>query len=233
MAGWIDRLWLPAVAFAPALLLLDLSGVSLGEVGRMWLPWMAVGVVVAALFLSQTNATTSYPLVLSLIALQTLFFTLFLRVTATGMPDYQPRLPNWNAPAISQPLNAQVGNFGLLAGYDLSRPEAEKLQLTLYWQALQRPAEPYTVFVHLVDSNGQIQAQQDAMPLQNSLPTSCWQAGEWITDSYELEVGDVPAGDYSLEIGLYYLPTLNRLPIAGPTTPPYDRIILQRLTIGD
>lgn len=228
----LGRAWLPAVAFGPALLLLDLSGVSLGEVGRMWLPWMAVGVVVAALALGQVPSTASYPLVLSLMALQTLFFTLFLRVTATGMPDYQPRSPNWNAPAISQPVNGQVGSFALLAGYELSRPE-QQLELTLYWQALQRPAEPYTVFVHLVDSNGQIQAQQDAMPLQNSLPTTCWQAGEWLVDRYQLDVGNVPAGVYTLEMGLYYLPTLNRLPIAGPTTPPYDRIILQQLTIDE
>lgn len=49
-------------------------------------------------------------------------------------------------------------------------------------------ARPYTVFTHLVDQRGELQGQQDNMPVQDDLPTTCWQTGEFVTDTYEIPV---------------------------------------------
>lgn len=205
------------LALSSGILLLDLSGVSLGEVGRLWLPWMALACLVAALWLAR--GTASYKMVLGLMLVQTLSFTLFLRASATGMPDYSPRSPRFDSPSPAERIEVTVGDSARLVGYSLDSERlkpGEALQLSLYWQAKEQADRPYTVFVHLVDQAGQIQAQQDNMPRQNSLPTTCWQRGEYIVDPYTISLAeDVTPGTYTIQIGMYYLPTGKRLPVGG------------------
>jgi hypothetical protein len=62
----------------------------------------------------------------------------------------------------------------------------------------------YTGFVHLLDANGQIVAQDDHVPLQNQYPTTRWVNGEVVEDRFVLRLpADLPPGEYALEIGLY------------------------------
>jgi hypothetical protein len=56
--------------------------------------------------------------------------------------------------------------------------------------------------------------QIDTWPLQGTYPTSRWQAGEVVHDSYTIQLqGDVPPGDYRLLLGWYLLATQERLPV--------------------
>ncbi len=89
-----------------------------------------------------------------------------------------------------------------LPGFDLVQEEST-LALTVYWQALQRMDTDYTVFVHLLDEQGNIVAQDDALPRRSTYPTSWWEASEIVADTILLNLTAVPPGEYVLAIGLY------------------------------
>ncbi|MDE3074230.1 MAG: hypothetical protein KGJ86_02275 [Chloroflexota bacterium] len=84
--------------------------------------------------------------------------------------------------------------------------------LGLRWQAMAAPSRDYTVYVHLLDAHGRIVAQADGQPRGGDFPTSTWLPGDRVEDRHTLSV---PPGRYTVEVGLYYLPTLERLP-GGP-----------------
>jgi hypothetical protein len=96
---------------------------------------------------------------------------------------------------------------------------SSKLQLTLFWQPLARPSTDYTTFVHFRTSDGATVAQSDSQPLAGVYPTSRWQPAETIIDPITLPLPeDLPAGTYTLFVGLYRLDTLERLPVANDTS---------------
>jgi len=219
-----------ALSVTGAMLAMDIAGVARGEVGRMWLLWMPAACLIGAIGLQGTSGRRLYRLTLSLMAFQALIFTLFLRVAQTGMPRYEARQPHMDRPTSHQPLEIQFGDEIALLGYDLASTQiapGDPLQLTLYWQALDRPDIAYTVFTHLFDEEGQLQGQQDNMPQQNGLPTTCWIAGEVIPDPYEIQLPvDAPPGTYRVEVGLYWLESGERLAASGPDAAWPDRIQL-------
>ena len=114
------------------------------------------------------------------------------------------------------PVNAQFGDSILLDSYAISAPPAagKTMGVTLYWQALSSPTADYTVFVHLLDEQGQIVAAHDGMPAGNSFPTSAWPAGLLVEDKHTIELpSDLASGNYKLNAGLYMLETGERLPV--------------------
>ena len=117
------------------------------------------------------------------------------------------RTHNFDKP---KPQTAQAAQFGdaiRLVGDDLDRKQirpGEPLTLVLHWQALKAADKPYTVFVHLLDANGQVIGQKDAQPMNGEAPTDVWQTNEYIADEYSFDVTpSAPHGAASLEIGLY------------------------------
>ena len=118
---------------------------------------------------------------------------------------------------IPHPAYADVGQDFRLLGYDLKPTQArpgETLHLTLYWEAVRKPAGDYTVFAHLIDPGGQMRAQEDNQPQDGMYPTYLWDEGERVQDEYELTIApDAPPGTYQIAVGMYYLPTLERLSV--------------------
>lgn len=219
-----------ALTITGTMLALNISGVARGEVGRMWLLWMPVACLICAIGLENAGRQHLYRLALVLMALQALMFKLFLRVSPTGMPAYQPRWPDTQEPPIAQRVEARFGEEIALLGFDLDADQiapGDTLHLTLYWQALDRPDVPYTVFVHLLDADEKLWSQQDNMPVRNTIPATCWIPAEFITDPYDLIIAaDTPPGLYWLEVGLYWLRTGERLPVSGPNATFPDRVLL-------
>ncbi len=207
---------LPALTVSGVLVAVNVAGVSPGEVGRLWMPWMTGTVIVTALWLHRRSwSQRNYALLIGLLALQSLWMTLFLRVSPTGMPSYIPRQPG--NPTVATPLHVTFDQDIRLVGYAVEPAQTTPggtVDLTLYWQAETRPALPYTVFAHLTDADGALRAQNDSMPAGNTLPTSCWLPGEVVEDHRPIAIpADIPPGVYTIQVGLYYLPTLVRLPI--------------------
>ncbi|NKQ35121.1 MAG: hypothetical protein HF973_05830 [Chloroflexi bacterium] len=104
-----------------------------------------------------------------------------------------------------------------LTGYTISNLQSPNLpiSLTLLWKAENETAVSYRVFVHLLDENGQIIAQDDAEPANWNRPTTGWTAGEYILDEHTLTLpAELRDGPFTLRIGLYDPATGERLPTA-------------------
>jgi hypothetical protein len=108
----------------------------------------------------------------------------------------------------------------------------QPLHLTLTWHALASPRDSFTVFIHLIDGAGRYVAGHDYTPLGGACPTYLWfpkwLPGQTLTDPYRLiPPADLPPGDYWLEVGMYGMTSLRRLPVvdlAGNLAG--DRVIL-------
>jgi len=128
-----------------------------------------------------------------------------------GTLEVQPLARTFAAPAPEVSLAADFGEAIRLLGYDLAT-EGGQLALTVYWQALAEMETRYTVFVHLVDENGQILAQRDSAPRGGNYPTSLWMTGEIISETYTLPL---PEGQYRVRLGFYEPETGARLHYEG------------------
>ena len=86
--------------------------------------------------------------------------------------------------------------------------------MTLFWDSLKPPDQDFTVFVHLLDENGQIVASHDGMPMENRFPTRAWKQGQIISDRHRLDLpASLEPGSYQVNVGLYLLETGERLPV--------------------
>jgi hypothetical protein len=126
------------------------------------------------------------------------------------------------APAVEHQIDMRLGDALALYGYSQSACERAQhavplpqgtgcIHIELVWHALAEVDTDYTVFVHVVDTNGNIVAQRDVMPLDNTYPTRLWAAGEYIADTHRF--ADLPPGEYRLRVGLYDQSTGQRLPV--------------------
>jgi len=106
-----------------------------------------------------------------------------------------------------QPLKVRWENgIELTAIWLPSQPLAAGagLRVQFAWQTSQPLSRDLTVFVHLVNAQGEIVAQQDRPPFHGRWPTPVWRPGEVLRDTYELELPDaLPASRYALRFGFY------------------------------
>ena len=87
------------------------------------------------------------------------------------------------------------------------------LRVALWWEALAPLEVDYTVFVHLVDENGQLAGTGDGPPLGGAFPTSVWNPGDWVPDEHDIPLPpDLPSGVYTVQVGWYDPTTGARLP---------------------
>ncbi|HET91932.1 MAG TPA: DUF2723 domain-containing protein [Chloroflexi bacterium] len=129
---------------------------------------------------------------------------------------------------------ARSGWRGREAGWEepLAVRAGRPLHLTLTWHALTTPRDSYTVFIHLIDGAGRPVLGHDYTPLGGACPTYLWfpkwLPGQSFIDPYRLVVpADLSPGDYWLEVGLYGMTSLRRLPVVDLTGHlAGDRVIL-------
>jgi hypothetical protein len=128
------------------------------------------------------------------------------------------RPQRFDVPTLPHTINKQLGGQINLLGYNLKTEPimgGGRLRLTLYWQADSSVAKSYTVFVHLLDAQGQVVAQHDSLPAEGAVPTTDWAASEVIADRHLLEFSQLAPGDYRLVAGMYDPTTGERLSAAG------------------
>ncbi len=126
-------------------------------------------------------------------------------VTTVGVARQFEAMP------VARVTNVNFADQLLLHGYTL-RHDGDKLSLEIVWKALHNTSIDYKIFVHLVDRDGLILAQRDAMPQANTYPTSLWLTDEYVVDSYELPVVN---NRYALRVGVYSPENALRLPIVA------------------
>ena len=111
--------------------------------------------------------------------------------------------------------------------------DASGRTLTLYWQAQQAPEGEVVVFVHLLDERGERMWGADSPPLGGVYPIAAWQRDEIVADPRPLALPQLPAGRYTIAVGLYRRETIRRLPVydAAGQPLPGDIIPLMTLTV--
>jgi hypothetical protein len=118
-----------------------------------------------------------------------------------------PPPPPGRSAVEEQPLQALWQDGIQVTGVGLpSQPLApgDVLPVQFVWKTSQPVSRDLTVFVHLVDAQGEIVAQVDRRPFDGRWPTPAWQPGEVLQDTYEATLPDtLPAGRYGLRFGFY------------------------------
>ena len=86
--------------------------------------------------------------------------------------------------------------------------------ITFLWQAIAPPDRDLSVFVHVVDADGNTVAQSDRAPGCGQSPTRAWKPGEIVFDPHAIDLpADLPAGVYTVRAGLYDPADGTRLPV--------------------
>jgi 4-amino-4-deoxy-L-arabinose transferase-like glycosyltransferase len=119
---------------------------------------------------------------------------------------------------VNAPVTVSFGDqIGLLSQDFPSAVAANApLTFTMQWSALSEMSRDYTVFIHLVNADGDLAAQADSQPRQNTFLTSTWPPDYSIPDRLTLTAPEVP-GIYQVYIGWYdLLADFARLPVTGP-----------------
>lgn len=140
------------------------------------------------------------------------------RVGLGGL-DIAGAAAQFESPAVAVAVEASFGEVIRLVGFDpppVTIDAARPLPITLYWQALSGEiGTGYTVFVHLLASDGRLIAQADSPPAGGARPTNEWLAGEYVSDTHELAWRETDyRGPARLVVGLYDPISGLRLPTA-------------------
>jgi 4-amino-4-deoxy-L-arabinose transferase-like glycosyltransferase len=135
------------------------------------------------------------------------------------------------------PLDVRIGEGMRLWGYDLQRRESapivagQTLSLTLYFQRIGAVERAYTVFAHLVNTDGQIIAQADRPPFAGRYPTDQWRMNEWLVDEFVFTLQPaLLAGAYTIALGMYQGDTRAPLTRAGVRLAD-DRLVLPAVSV--
>ncbi len=90
------------------------------------------------------------------------------------------------------------------------------LEANFVWSTTQPIPKDYTIFVHLLDQQGNLIVQDDAPPRDGFWPTSHWQPEESVNSRHELVLpDDLPSGEYTILVGMYDPKSGERLAISS------------------
>ncbi len=106
----------------------------------------------------------------------------------------------------SAPLTSTLATWdnGIALTEATLHEDTNRVILETTWQARAPVQRDYTLFVHLLDADGQLVAQRDQPPHGGQLPTSVWQAGELIHETLVVDVPEDKAAQWATAvIGLY------------------------------
>ncbi len=116
-----------------------------------------------------------------------------------------------------------VARFDQIELISASAPKSakpgESIVLNLRWRASNPINRDLTLFVHVLDANGNYVTGADSPPARGDYPTSRWRTNELI--AYNVAVSIPPntsAGSYSVAIGWYEWPSLERIVLENGST---------------
>jgi len=128
--------------------------------------------------------------------------------------------------------DVRFGEVLRLRGYRLERESAhpgESIALTVYWQALEKPAKLYAVFNHLRAADNATLWHGDSWPQAGLYTTDHWRQKEVVAEAYTIVIPENAApGEYSLYTGVYDPLTGDRL---AATTPRGERLLNDELVL--
>ncbi len=109
--------------------------------------------------------------------------------------------------AVERPFEVSFADNITLLGYGLSPSSpspGDVLRIDLFWQADGTPSLDYTIFVQLLDSDGNQITGADGPPVNGDFPTGWWRLDDLILDTHLMQLpNNITSGDYTILIGLY------------------------------
>ncbi|MCA9975247.1 MAG: hypothetical protein KC413_05835, partial [Anaerolineales bacterium] len=140
------------------------------------------------------------------------YVTRYTETAVTLQPAGQLDSPTPTAPPLATFMNNDQPALALLAATtSYATPDTATIQLT--WQ-LNAPLPTHTIFVHLLDANGQLLTQADGDPLAGSYPFTAWETGEVVFDVRRAAAVDA----VQVLVGVYDWTTGERLTAVTPST---------------
>ncbi|MBX6770598.1 MAG: glycosyltransferase family 39 protein [Chloroflexi bacterium] len=132
----------------------------------------------------------------------------YLRLAATA--------PGARLPSGWRTTSARLEDGSIITAYAAPRQlhPGARAEIDVLWQIGRPPPEPSaeSIFVHLVDDRGHVQAGADLAPL----PTATWIRGAWLLNRFAMEIPrQLPPGRYWLDIGRYRRPAIVPLRVIG------------------
>jgi hypothetical protein len=229
-APWLDAL---SLSFLLSLLAMEGAGVSRGEVARVWAFLLPLPLLVAVSRLPKQRF--AFLSTTALLGAQLFVTNIYVRYIGTDLSDPpspppaaqidQERWASWEAHWEQGPKLQGVQMPSRVS-------EGNPIAVSAVWTTDQCIRRPYTVFVHLYDVQGRLVAQRDTMHQDGSWPTPCWRPGESFEDRYVLApLAPISPGVYRLEVGLYWLPTGERLRVQGQGAQPGRTIQLGEIRV--
>ena len=161
----------------------------------------------------------------------------WFRFARDGQEVGKRAILEWVRVGASQPLNVPsearlepspvFGDAVALRGAQV-RAKDDGLRVALWWESLAPLDGDYTVFVHLVDGDGQLVGNGDGPPLRGGFPTRLWRPGDTVADEHVVPLlSDLPPGPYTLRVGWYDPLVGTRLPVVqGGERLPQDAVIV-------
>ena len=141
----------------------------------------------------------------------------------------------WEVNPIEQRPLGTFGEIANLADAEVFLPPEPTRELTvwLYWHPLENSPTPLKVFVHLLGeinpaTGTPLWSQDDQYPQDGRISATDWDSPLLYRDVFVLPLQSVPAGEYTLTVGLYNPDTNERLAVGES-----DNFILQTITIPD
>ena len=109
----------------------------------------------------------------------------------------------------------------------------DPLPVGLTWRALGKIDAYYSIYVKLLDAEGNAIAGGDGQPRDGQSPTLLWVPGEAIEDEVTFTVpADTAAGDYVVEVGMYRAADLARCLTLDGEGVPVERVVVGVVRIG-
>ena len=148
-------------------------------------------------------------------------------------PDSRYIYLPFDSSMIAYPQSARVGEEVMFLGSQLGRFAVEAgdhISVTLYWRTEAPMQKSFTLFVHLIDSEGKRWGQVDRLPFEGHHATDQWLPGQVMADTFSVPVQpDAPVGEMLLAAGFYEPDTGERLPVTDESGSqvPGDQVYLK------
>lgn len=153
----------------------------------------------------------------------------FAMATYGGLlvPVYTPSPTLAQLPETATPVQVNLGQIAEIKGYAVSTTQAqpgERVIVTIYWQPLQRTAQPFSVFLHLLADETTVIAQRDTYPGLGRNPTHGWEPGQLFADHYQVLIPETAPTPQTAQwiVGLWQADTGERAWRLGPDGQPVD-----------
>ncbi|MBP8806069.1 MAG: hypothetical protein KBG48_17785 [Kofleriaceae bacterium] len=163
--------------------------------------------------------------------------TLLLSNQVTGGRDHNPIATSIlrEPPAdLGTPVSATYDNAIELIGVKMPTRvgRGDDFTMTLYYKVLRPIGGNWKVFVHF---DGAQRFNGDHQPIRERCPTSDWQAGDYIVDTFKVSAGNVSfaRGSYTVYTGFFTgsNPNWRNMPVTAGTKDGNNRIAIGRLIL--